>query len=426
MIVVHATLTGCLRRLAAWIDLVKGWILALTVLISACMPSAVLPPTVFAPEAKTGSVTAQPQVQKLGLKKTRFKKITGWSGDRHDQAIGAFLLSCAKLSKMPANRSLGTIGGLAGDWMKPCKAADALPVGRKELSRAFFETHFEPYLVTADGRSEGLFTGYFEAELKGSWLRKEPYTTPIYERPAELVDANLGDFTDDLKGKRLTGKVVAGRFVPFDDRAAIEAGAIAGRGLEMIWVDSLVDAFFLHVQGSGRVVMDDGSIVRIGYVAQNGHAYKSIGRELIKRGALSRERVSMQSIKAWMRDNPQKAPALKASNPRFIFFRVIDGALKSLGKQQGPIGAQGVPLTPGRSLAVDRAYFPFGIPIWLDTTDPLELGSPLRRLVIAQDTGSAIKGPVRGDLFWGFGAEAATRAGLMKEPGHYFLLLPRK
>ena len=194
----------------------------------------------------------------------------------------------------------------------------------------------------------------------------------------------------------------------------------------MIWVDSAVDAFFLHVQGSGRVSMDDGSIVRIGYVARNGHAYKSIGRELIKRGALSRERVSMQSIKTWLRDNSEKAPALMASNPSFIFFRIIDGALKSLDKQQGPIGAQGVPLTPGRSLAVDRAYFPLGIPIWLDTTDPLEPGLPLRRLVIAQDTGSAIKGPVRGDLFWGFGAEAATRAGLMKQPGNYFLLLPRK
>jgi membrane-bound lytic murein transglycosylase A len=405
---------------------VKGWILALIVSISACAPAAVLPPTMFVPEPKTGSVASEPSVQKLGLKKTTFKKITGWSGDRHDQAIGTFLLSCTKFAKMPADRSLGTIGGLAGDWTTPCKAAAALPVGRKELSQAFFETHFEPYLATVDGRPEGLFTGYFEIELNGSWLRKEPYTTPIYERPPELVDANLGDFTDDLKGKRLIGKVIAGRFVPFDDRAAIEAGAISGRGLEMIWVDSAVDAFFLHVQGSGRVSMDDGSIVRIGYVARNGHAYKSIGRELIKRGALSRERVSMQSIKTWLRDNSEKAPALMASNPSFIFFRIIDGALKPLDKQQGPIGAQGVPLTPGRSLAVDRAYLPLGIPIWLDTTDPLEPGLPLRRLVIAQDTGSAIKGPVRGDLFWGFGAEAATRAGLMKQPGNYFLLLPRK
>ncbi|MBT4932038.1 MAG: murein transglycosylase A [Rhodospirillaceae bacterium] len=404
----------------------KGWSLALIVMVGACTPVAVLPPGTSTPVPESAPVAAQPPAQKLVLKKTSFNKITGWSGDRHDQVIGTLLRSCAKFAKMPADLSLGSIGGVAGDWTAPCQAAAALPVGNTELSRAFFEAHFQPYLATADGRPEGLFTGYFEIELKGSWLRKGPYTTPIYERPPELVDANLGDFNAELKGKRLSGKVVAGRFVPFDDRAAIDAGALSGRGLEMIWVDSPVDAFFLHVQGSGRVIMDDGSIVRIGFAAKNGHAYKSIGRELIKSGALTRERVSMQSIKAWLHDNPEKGAALMASNPSFIFFRVIDGALKSLGQQQGPIGAQGVPLTPGRSLAVDRGYFPLGIPIWLDTTDPLDPGAPLRRLVIAQDTGSAIKGPVRGDLFWGFGAAAATRAGLMKQPGHYFLLLPRQ
>ncbi|MBC8269611.1 MAG: murein transglycosylase A [Rhodospirillaceae bacterium] len=404
----------------------RGWILALIVLVEACAPVTVLPPGTSTPTPESKPLAARPPAQKLALKKTTFNSITGWSGDRHDQAIGTFLRSCARFAKMPADLPLGAIGGVAGDWAVPCKAAAALPTGNTELARSFFEAHFQPYLATADGRPEGLFTGYFEIELKGSWLRKEPYTTPIYERPPELVDANLGDFNADLKGKRLSGKVVAGRFVPFDDRAAIEAGALAGRGLEMIWVDSPIDAFFLHVQGSGRVVMDDGSIVRIGFAARNGHGYRSIGRELITRGALSAERVSMQSIKAWLQDNPEEAAALMATNPSYIFFRVIDGALKSLGQQQGPIGAQGVPLTPGRSLAVDRGYFPLGIPIWLDTTDPLDPGAPLRRLVIAQDTGSAIKGPVRGDLFWGFGAEAATRAGLMKQPGHYFLLLPRK
>jgi membrane-bound lytic murein transglycosylase A len=360
------------------------------------------------------------------LKKTNFGQITGWAGDRHDQVIATLLRSCAKFKKMAADIPLGAIGGTAGDWLVPCQAASALPANNTEKARSFFEAHFQPYLATADGRAEGLFTGYFEIELKGSWLRREPYTTPIFERPPELVNANLGDFKAELKGQRLIGKVVGGRFVPFDSRAAIEAGALSGRGLEMIWIDSPIDAFFLHVQGSGRVVMDDGSIVRIGFAARNGHAYKSIGRELIKMGELAKARVSMQSIKAWIRDNPDKGAKLMASNPSFIFFRVIDGALKSLSPEQGPIGAQGVPLTPGRSLAVDRRYLPLGIPIWLDTTDPLSPGEPLRRLVIAQDTGSAIKGPVRGDLFWGFGPAAATRAGLMKQPGHYFLLLPRK
>ena len=173
-------------------------------------------------------------------------------------------------------------------------------------------------------------------------------------------------------------------------------------------------------------MMDDGTIIRIGYAARNGHAYHSIGKELIKMGELKRERVSMQSIRAWLKDHPKKAGRLMATNRSFIFFRIIDGALKSLGEQQGPVGAQGVLLTPGRSLAVDRRHIPLGIPIWLDTTDPVNSSEPLRRLVIAQDTGSAIKGAVRGDLFWGFGATAATKAGLMKQAGHYFLLLPRK
>jgi len=403
----------------------RGRIIALVLSIAACTP-AIVPPPSTTPAPQSEPVAVQPTVQKLVLKKTTFKKIIGWSGDRHDQVIATFLRSCAKINKISADIPLGAVGGVAGDWLTPCQAAAAVPVGNTQKARSFFEAYFQPYLATADGSPEGLFTGYYEIELKGSWLRKAPYTTPIYERPPELVDANLGEFSKDLKGKRLSGKVVAGRFVPFDDRAAIEAGALAGRGLEMIWVDSAIDAFFLHVQGSGRVVMDDGSIVRIGFAARNGHPYHSIGRELIKMGELTRERVSMQSISAWIRDNPERGAALMATNPSFIFFRVVDGALKSLGKEQGPIGAQGVPLSPGRSLAVDRRYLPLGIPIWIDTTDPIDPGEPLRRLVIAQDTGSAIKGPVRGDLFWGFGAQAATRAGLMKQPGHYFLLLPRK
>ena len=299
-------------------------------------------------------------------------------------------------------------------------------MNRPDLARHFFETRFQPYLATTNGRPKGLFTGYFEMELKGSWLRKGPYTTPIYARPPELVEANLGAFSNNLKGERILGKVLGGRFVPFEDRGEIEAGSLSGRGLELIWVDSPIDAFFLHVQGSGRVLMDDGTIIRIGYAARNGHAYYSIGKELIKMGELRRERVSMQSIRAWLKNHPIQATELMAKNRSFIFFRIIEGALKSLHEQQGPVGAQGVLLTPGRSLAVDRRYIPLGIPIWLDTTDPVNISEPLRRLVIAQDTGSAIKGPVRGDLFWGFGSLAATKAGLMKQTGRYFLLLPKK
>jgi len=363
---------------------------------------------------------------KLVLARTSFKKIIGWNGDRHDQALAAFIRSCAKMQKIPFGSVLDPISGVSGDWQKTCKIASTLPVDRPDLARRFFETRFQPFLATTDGRPKGLFTGYFEIELKGSWLRKEPYTTPIYERPPELVEANLGAFKNSLKGQKLQGKVVAGQFMPFEDRGDIEAGALSGRGLELIWVDSPIDAFFLHVQGSGRVMMDDGTIIRIGYAARNGHPYYSIGQELIKMGELKRERVSMQSIRSWLQDHPRKAAQLMATNRSFIFFRIIDGGLKSIGKQHGPVGAQGVTLTPGRSLAVDRSHIPLGTPIWLDTTDPVNTNEPLRRLVVAQDTGSAIKGPVRGDLFWGFGDMAATKAGLMKQTGRYFLLLPKK
>ena len=372
------------------------------------------------------SISRSLKKPKLVLAKTTFKKIIGWNSDRHDQALAVFIRSCAKIKNNPTRIMYGPVKEVSGDWLGPCKIALTLPLNRPDVARHFFETRFQPFLAMSGRQPEGLFTGYFEMELKGSWLRKEPYITPIYERPPELVEADLGVFKNELRGERLLGKVVAGRLVPFADRGEIEAGALFGRGLELIWVDSPIDAFFLHVQGSGRVLMEDGTIIRIGYAARNGHAYTSIGTELIKMGELQQEQVSMQSIRSWLKNHPERATALMAKNRSFIFFRIVEGALSSLHEKQGPIGAQGVLLTPGRSLAVDRHYIPLGIPIWLDTTDPINLDEPLRRLVIAQDTGSAIKGPVRGDLFWGFGSLAAAKAGLMKQKGRYFLLLPKK
>jgi len=189
------------------------------------------------------------------------------------------------------------------------------------------------------------------------------------------------------------------------------------KGLELLWVDSAIDAFFLHVQGSGRVEMTDGQIVRIGFAARNGRPYTAIGRVLIKRGAIAKEKVSMQTIRAWLATHAREAASIMAENPSYIFFRRL--------KNTNPMGAMGVGLTPGRSLAVDRTYIPLGAPLWLDTHDPLHARRPLRRLVIAQDTGSAIKGPIRGDVFWGFGRQAAQRAGHMKARGTYYLLLPK-
>lgn len=240
---------------------------------------------------------------------------------------------------------------------------------------------------------------------------------PLYRRPPSLISVDLGLFRPELAGTRIAGKVVGNRLHPFDSRAEIEAGALTGHGLELLWVDDPVAAFFLHVQGSGRVKLADGGVVRIGYDGSNDLPFLAIGRSLVAEGVLDRRHASMQSIRDWLRANPERGRQMMARNARFVFFRELDG--------DGPIGAEGVALTPGRSLAVDPAFVPLGAPLWLDTHWPGAPARPLRRLVVAQDAGAAIKGPVRGDLFWGFGEAALAEAGRMKSTGRYYLLLPR-
>ena len=356
----------------------------------------------------------------LTLTPISFAGLPGWGGDPVAAAIPPLRLSCDRRARAADIRSaVGEgLGGSAAEWDRICAAANRLAIGDDARARAFFERHFKPYRASNGGDTEGLFTGYYEAELKGALRPSARYNVPIYAQPDDLIAADLGEFRDDLKGRRIAGRVVAGRLRPYEDRAAIEAGALKGRGRVIVWVDDAVDAFFLHVQGSGRVVLDDGRILRIGYAGQNGHAYFAIGRDLIRRGEITRENISMQAIRAWLQAHPGETRALLAKNRSFIFFRELEGP--------GPIGAEGVPLTPGRSLAVDRAFVPFGVPVWLDAADPARPNRDrVRRLLITQDTGGAIKGPVRGDVFWGFGPKAAARAGRMKHIGAYYLLLPR-
>jgi membrane-bound lytic murein transglycosylase A len=245
---------------------------------------------------------------------------------------------------------------------------------------------------------------------------------PLYGRPPDLVSVDLGSFREDLKGRRIAGRVEEGKLVPYADRQAIEQGALAGHDLELVWVDDPIDAFFLQIQGSGRVRLADGGELRVGYAGENGHPYYAIGRELVKRGALRKEEVSMQSIRRWLEEHPDEAPAVLATNASYVFFQVIEG--------EGPLGAEGIPITAGRSLAVDRKHWPLGVPLWVDTAAPAaQKGAPdrpLRRLVIAQDTGGAIRGPIRGDVFWGASDEAAEIAGRMKHPGRLWVLLPKE
>jgi membrane-bound lytic murein transglycosylase A len=357
----------------------------------------------------------------LNLRQTEFAVLPGWQEDNLAEFLPALLKSCSKILALPTTRQMGGVGlaGTAADWQPLCEDVLTLPPEHSVL-RAFMEQNFTPYQILNNKEETGLFTGYYEASLKGSQIRQDPFTTPLHLRPPELVMVDLGQFRDELKGQRIAGKVENGNLTPFDPRADIESGALEGRELELVWVDSTIDAFFLHIQGSGIVEMDDGSTLRVGYAAQNGHPYFAIGKALIERGHVPKEEMSMQAIRSWLDANPDQADEIMQLNASYVFFRQLDG--------DGPIGAQGVELTPERSLAVDRKWMPLGVPIFLETevagassTSPPR---PFRKLMMAQDTGGAIRGPVRGDVFWGYGDHAYEMSGAMKNDGRYWILLP--
>jgi membrane-bound lytic murein transglycosylase A len=324
---------------------------------------------------------------------------------------------------LPADRPVGRQGlaGTVADWRPACDAAARLSSGAAAGARKALEEHLRPVAVANHEEPQGLFTGYYEASLRGSRRRHGRYDVPLYLRPPELVAVDLGRFREALRGQRIAGRVHGGELVPFAGRAEIDAGVLAGRGLELLWADDPVDVFFLEIQGSGRVELDTGEVLRVGYAAQNGHPYFAIGRALVERGALTSEEVSMQAIRRWLGENPAEAREVMQLNASYVFFHELS--------QSGPVGAQGVVLTPGRSLAVDPLFVPMGVPLWLDATAPEAWVAggerALRRLVVAQDTGGAIRGPVRGDVFWGHGEEAAEVAGRMRHSGRYWMLLPR-
>ncbi len=372
-------------------------------------------------EAEQKKIPPDGSPAKLELKAVTFSQLPGWNTGSQEKALITLLRSCAAFARRPDARLLRAdgLGGKIGDWRLVCGAAADQKLARtnRMAVRAFFEIWFKPFEISDRGKNSGLFTGYFEPQLRGSWRRTARFNIPLYRRPPDLISVDLGRFRSQMKGMAISGALRGNRLVPFAERQAIRRGALAGRGLELLWVDSAVDAFFLHIQGSGRVMMEDGSIVRVGFAGRNGRPYRAIGRELVAMGAMELDQVSMQSIRAWLAANPSQAASVMDRNLSYIFFRRIKGA--------GPLGAQGIALTPGRSLAVDRRFLPLGAPFWLDITDPLDKQRPLRRLVVAQDTGGAITGPVRGDLFWGFGRQAREKAGRMRSTGRYFILLPK-
>lgn len=360
-----------------------------------------------------------PEEAALRIKPAQFDHLPGWGQDDPSDALAALENSCARILKKDPGLPVSTDidAGLYGDWQAVCEEMKLVPKNDPAAVRAFFEDRFQPYAAYGGFSRTGLFTGYYEPELNGARARTGRYAVPLYVRPQDLVMVDLGLFRDHLKGERIAGRVKNGRLYPYEDRASIEDGALAGKGLELVWVDDPIGAFFLHIQGSGRIRFEDGSVMRVGYAGQNGHSYYAIGRELIKRGVLTRDTVSLEAIRGWLQTHPDEAAELMNLNPSYVFFQEL--------KTQQPLGGEGVPLTPGRSLAVDSSKVPYGIPVYLMADAPTDDGEKLQRLMVAQDTGGAIRGAVRGDVFFGYGDEAEYAAGHMKSKGRYWLLLPK-
>jgi membrane-bound lytic murein transglycosylase A len=335
---------------------------------------------------------------RLILTPVDFTSLTGWAEDRVAAAVPAFLRSCARFltrpDAAPFDAPAGRVEfGRIGDWRPLCRQGQTLEPDSDLAARRFFEAGFVPMAVADYGEVDGLFTGYFEIELNGSRKRDGRFRTPIFRRPP----------TPALE-KRYS-------------RAEIEEGALSGRGLVLVWVDDPIGAFFLHIQGSGRVRLPNGMAIRLGYDGQNGRPYVPVGRLLVERGEIAPDRLTMAAIRDWMARHPAAGERLRREDPSYVFFREL--------KNDGPLGAEQVVLTPRRSLAIDPSFIPFGAPIWLDAEERYRPDRGWHRLMVAQDAGGAIKGPVRGDFFWGTGATAGKEAGEMDALGRYFVLLPR-
>jgi membrane-bound lytic murein transglycosylase A len=355
----------------------------------------------------TTALSTRPEVPRGRLEKGAWAGLRDWHNDDNSDALTAFEQGCPVLRTR-------------AEWQDVCRRASALVAGSfsKVSATNFFRENFQPFRVlNADDTTSGTVTGYYEPLLKGSRTRTNVYKYPIYARPQDLVTVELADVYADLKFRRLRGRLVDNKLVPYYDRAEIESAKAPLEGLELVWVDNAVELFFLQIQGSGQVQLPDGSRIRLGYADQNGHPFRSLGGVLIRRGEIKPERASMQGIKAWAERNPRKLQQFMNANPSYVFFKEIDAG------GTGPIGTLGVPLTAERSIAVDPRVIPLGVPVFLSTTFP-GTNQPLNRLMVAQDTGGAIAGAVRVDFFWGFGDDAGAQAGRMKQRGEKWVLLP--
>lgn len=335
-------------------------------------------------------------------------KLPGWNQDQAQEVWPALLNNCLAMSKKELV------------WETICQTAQTNPIPDTASARAFIEHYFTPYQLFGENlKAEGLLTGYYEPLLQGSYQKTERFQYPIYSPPKDMLTIELAELFPELKDKRVRGRLVEGnRVVPYYDRATIDGSTQPLAGQEIVWVNNKEDLFFLHIQGSGRVQLPDGKIIGIAYANQNGLPYVAIGKRLQEWGKLQPGNINMFTIKQWIRDNPNEADKLLHENPSYVFFSLRENV------EQGPIGSLSVPLTAGRSLAVDRKVIDLGSLMWIDSTYP-DTNQPLQRLMFAQDTGGAIKGDLRGDFFFGTGQQAETWAGHMKQKTRFYILKPK-
>ena len=367
-------------------------------------------------EQKKERVTKQSAVSEIELVQTSFDKLANWKDDDLSQVVRAFSDSCAKI-RDEKNRYLSNaaVKISTDDYRAICQDFEMRDIHTSADFRNFVENNFIPSLVVEKGNETGKFTSYYESALNASYHKSDRYKYPIYGRPNDLIEFNLHDFDEDMAPKRYVGRVEGQKLIPYYTRAEIEAGAADAPVL--LWGDDPVDIYVMQIQGSAVAELDDGRKVRIGYADNNGHAFKGIGSILLAKGLIKPGEASMGKIKQWLKKNGKLAIDNMAENKRFVFHQLV--------KAEGPIGAQGVPLRAGRSLAVDRKYIPLGALLWLETTGPDK--EKIEKLVVAQDIGGAIKGVVRGDYFWGSGKDdVLDYAGRMNSVGRYFIMLPKK
>lgn len=348
----------------------------------------------------------------FALQKISFNDLPGFEADDLSSFSNAYRLACDAVKNKPSVLDRGELKINQNAYLNACLKFEKLQTTEPKALRAFFKRNFTPYAVFYNGSDTGQFTSYYEAELRASKTKHGEYKYPIYGRPNDLVEINLKDFGKDLPDKRILGRVENGKLTPYYTRAQIEQKGVDAPII--LWGDDKTDIFLMQIQGSAVALLDDGTSLRVSYADNNGHPFVGIGSLLIKKGLIKKGHSSMNQIRDWLKENAKEADIHMQENPRFIFHK--------LSEATGPIGALGVPLTAGRSLAVDQNFIPLGTLLWLDTTGPS--GELLQKMMVAQDIGSAITGPIRGDYFWGHGEEALLQAGRMNSAGKFYALVP--